>query len=719
MKADTKEFTRKLKLRDRFHDHQFQDDSLLKKKSNFTPLTRNQDLTKIIDCIEQSDPIFKNIQDNLSSQERKALQELKNNPEIVIKKADKGNTLVVMSTEFYRDKLVLNDHINTPTYQKTDNQADKKTFQDLKKLMRKHEKCITKNELKYVTEYEWQSSNMYVQPKIHKNKSIIDEMNKVNAPYLEMDPPQDLKGRPIIAGPNSPTQHLSQLLDKIISPIVPYMKSYVKDDWDFRRKLPVNFEFPCKLHSCDIVSLFSNITHELGLTALEYYLDKYKDIIPGRFSKAFIMESASFILVNNNFFFDNILYHQVTGTAMGTTFAPPYACIAIGFLEETKLYPTLINTYNPEVSVFLINSYLRYMDDGFIPWPENAADVTIFEEILNTLDDNIVFTMEAATQHTTIQNIPIQKLNFLDITVILDQEGNVKTDIYYKDTNTHDYLLYNSHHPQHIKDNIPYTLAKRIIVFCSDHDTETHRLSDLKSWLLICGYPTNIINKAFHNAKLQGPAPEPRPKNTIPFITTYASNYDSSNISKLSEKLLRESRDENIRTIFKDTRTVLALKQPKNILRQLTSAKFESIPQNTNKFGLFKCNNKRCLICKLYIQECTSFQTSNNKRWDIRCHITCNSINVIYFLMCLCCNNETSYTGKTNNFRFRMNQHISEIRTGNTTDRFDKHVIMCKENSTIITEPYFKVYAFIKLPNEQLLLPYESHLHNLGFDTMN
>ena len=79
----------------------------------------------------------------------------------------------------------------------------------------------------------------------------------------------------------------------------------------------------------------------------------------------------------------------------------------------------------------------------------------------------------------------------------------------------------------------------------------------------------------------------------------------------------------------------------------------------------------------------------------------------------------TSYTGKTNNFRFRLNQHISEIRTGNTTDRFDKHVITCKHNSAIIREPYFKAYAFIKLPNEQLLIPYESYFHSLGFDTMN
>ena len=40
--------------------------------------------------------------------------------------------------------------------------------------------------------------------------------------------------------------------------------------------------------------------------------------------------------------------------------------------------------------------------------------------------------------------------------------GMVQRD---KETNTHDYLRYDSHHPDHVKNNIPFTLAKKIIVF--------------------------------------------------------------------------------------------------------------------------------------------------------------------------------------------------------------------------------------------------------------
>ena len=49
-------------------------------------------------------------------------------PDIVIKKADKGNVLLLMDKEFYRDKLVLQDHLYTSTYCPTHSSADKETF---------------------------------------------------------------------------------------------------------------------------------------------------------------------------------------------------------------------------------------------------------------------------------------------------------------------------------------------------------------------------------------------------------------------------------------------------------------------------------------------------------------------------------------------------------------------------------------------------------------
>ena len=714
-KVDVSEFTRKIKLQDAFHEKINDDVSLVRKKPNYNPITKNPDLAKIIEIIERSEPTPTSMENNLTAPERRALLELKNDRKMVIKKSDKGNTLIVMSAEFYRDKLVMKDHLNTPTYCVTDPNADKKVFRELEKLMKKHEKCLTKKEYGFITNFDWKSSHIYVQPKIHKNKSIIEKVNNCKSTYLEMDPPQDLKGRPIIAGPNSPTQHLSSILEKILSPLVPYMKSYIKDNWDFLRKLPSNVDYNCTLYSCDIVSLYSNITHELGLTALEYWIEKRRNVIPTRFSTPFILESAKFVLDNNNFYFDSTMYHQLIGTAMGTIFAPPYACLAVGYLEETKLYPSLICNFGNDLAELIKETFDRFMDDGFVPWPDEA-DINIFIDILNDMDPTIKFTLEVAS-HVLIDGENVQKLNFLDITVLLHENGKVETDIFYKDTNTHDYLDYHSHHPKHIKDNIPYNLAKKIIVFCSNSKTEELRLNELRSWLIECNYPRNLINKKIHFAKLRGPAGPKSTQHIIPLVTNYASNYDCSHLARNCDNLLKGTRNQRIKEVFKNTRTVIAYKQPKNLLRQLTCANFKYDDKQL-LCGLFKCNRKACLLCKFYIQECKSFFTFNNVEWKIKSYITCNSLNVIYYLVCSCCN-VTSYIGKTNNLRKRMNCHISEIRTGNTSDLFDKHVISCKSVHKIMKEPYFKVYAFITLPNEESLLTYESHFHSLNYDSMN
>ena len=66
--------------------------------------------------------------------------------------------------------------------------------------------------------------------------------------------------------------------------------------------------------------------------------------------------------------FDGVCRHQEIGTAMGAVFAPPYACLAISYLEETKLERTVLPLYFSAEDVALIMYLLlRYIDDGFIP----------------------------------------------------------------------------------------------------------------------------------------------------------------------------------------------------------------------------------------------------------------------------------------------------------------------------------------------------------------
>ena len=55
-----------------------------------------------------------------------------------------------------------------------------------------------------------------------------------------------------------------------------------------------------------------------------------------------------------------------------------------------------------------------------------------------------------------------------------------------------------------------------------------YRLNELKNWLKSCKYPENVINRAFRNARLQGPAPLKTNSNNIPFVTTYYDNVNNN-----------------------------------------------------------------------------------------------------------------------------------------------------------------------------------------------
>ena len=66
-----------------------------------------------------------------------------------------------------------------------------------------------------------------------------------------------------------------------------------------------------------------------------------------------------------------------------------------------------------------------------------------------------------------------------------------------------------------------------------------------------------------------------------------------------------------------------------------------------------------------------------------------------------------------------MNNHISESNSGNTSDRFDRHVHECIQKNNRTAEPYFNIYIFMALKDYSQLLTHESYLHKLGLDTMN
>ena len=371
-KRCTEEFTEKLKKKFVYHNSDYTDNSLVRKTSTRQTNCTDEEMKQIIRTIDILEPDKSSNKDNLTPEEREALQDLRNDQRIIIKEADKCGALVIMNREFYENKLILADHLyDQNTYKKVKDNADRTTASKLKELIKKHDKCSTKKEIEYTTNYDWVTSEFYIRPKVHKCKTILEEIIREPRQVLHLiNGAPDLVGRPIIAGTNSPTRQLSDLISKILSPLVELQTTYIKDDLDFLRKLPRTLKHKCKLFGCDIKSLYTSIPHVLGLRAIGYWIIKHRDLIPARFTNAFILESVEFLLTNNNCSFKEMLFNQINGTAMGASFASFYTCLTIGFLEETKLIPKVKNQFNETASKTIIDSYKRFMDDGivFLPW---------------------------------------------------------------------------------------------------------------------------------------------------------------------------------------------------------------------------------------------------------------------------------------------------------------------------------------------------------------
>ena len=264
------------------------------------------------------------------------------------------------------------------------------------------------------------------------------------------------------------------------------------------------------------------------------------------------------------------MFLQLVGTAMGTKFAPPYASLSVGYLEETVLFSRLLSLHFTLTECKLIEEIFKlFMDDGFVLLPENS-NIDIFRELLSDLHLSLKFTEEKGKYSCKqIFDTFVQIINFLDLSITLNQNCRLETDIFYKETNSHDYLNYFSHHPEHTKQNIPYNLAKKIIVFVSDEKKMNERFSELKAWLLSCSYPLAFIEKAFFNDKLVGPAPK-KGEIAIPFVSTHYSNFDSKSIFITANSLLSNVKDKKFKKIFDKYKVIHALKLPKNLLRSLS-----------------------------------------------------------------------------------------------------------------------------------------------------
>ena len=62
-------------------------------------------------------------------------------------------------------------------------------------------------------------------------------------------------------------------------------------------------------------------------------------------------------------------------------------------------------------------------------------------------------------------------------------------------------MNFNSNHPAHCKESIPYSQALRVIERCSTPEDTSHHLANLKDKLEEINYPSKLVKEKFSKAK--------------------------------------------------------------------------------------------------------------------------------------------------------------------------------------------------------------------------
>lgn len=276
--------------------------------------------------------------------------------------------------------------------------------------------------------------------------------------------------------------------------------------------------------------------------------------------------------------FDKKFYKAKTGLAIGGRLSPKLAEFVMNDILEEVVYQL---GYDPTLLV-------KYVDDILLIGPIDEIENTF--NIFNNINSTIKFTIEHESSN---------KINYLDMQLIRNENGKISTNFYQKPTNKGRLLNFKSNHPWHQRINTANNLINRIFKLSSIEFRKSN--IDLAVKLLIKNsYPSHVIHTLIskfitsenrstqqqnqHNQNFN------QTQQTKSYIGCNYINNLSENLSKLFQKYNKDS--------------TIAYKTNNNV-KQLHNGKKDSI-NKMEKSGLIYSMD--CTQCeKLYVGQTGQF----------------------------------------------------------------------------------------------------------------
>ena len=391
----------------------------------------------------------------LKSKHLEALKVLQKNRNIMLSKPDKGAGVVILNKKDYIDKMlvILEDEtkFKRMTKEKDKTPGIEKTISKKLRDLKLRE-VIDTSTFELLRPIGCTIPRLYGLPKIHKPGTPL---------------------RPILDMYNSHYHSIAKWLTKLLEPVRKEIVTHtVTDTFDFVRVInDLNLQDK-KMLSLDVSSLFTNVPVRETIDYIVDVIDRKKIILVLPTSD--LKKLLSLCTENIQFTFNDTIYRQKDGVAMGSPLGPLFADIFMSKLENDQLKQTIEG----------ITCYKRYVDDIFFTI-ESTTDIATILNSFNSAHSNLNFTLE-----TEIED----HMNFLDVRVTRRPDGTAQRSMHRKSTWTGQYLHYQSFVPHQQKVNLVRTLAFRSTRICSE-DTIEHELRELRSIFLQNGYPERLLEK--------------------------------------------------------------------------------------------------------------------------------------------------------------------------------------------------------------------------------
>jgi len=400
--------------------------------------------------------------------------------DIIIKPSDKNAGLCIMNFSDYASEIrkQLND-INTyrPA---TKSEYEIKTLECRDKSNYMCNTLFQNKRLKRIVPLKAKPAKFYILPKMHK-------------PFTNFP-----NGRPISSTLNAINRGISMLLDKILQPLSLHIGNLILDSPHLLLLLQNLKLDPTKkyiLITADINSMYLELPLNVCKKNCLAFYEKFKNVtqFPIAISNVKLKQLLDLSLDYSFLEFEDELFYQTKGIQMGNCASVSIANITAGVELE--------GIWKEEI---VFNG--RFIDDLIA-----IADVTNVTTSYKQFVENML-------QHNFLKftfDISEHSVNFLDMTIQLNNDNSITTTIYQKPMNKHEFVHYNSNHPRHLLKSLPYSCGLRIKRTCSDEQVQRLELKKLMSKFMNRGYPTNILDNAMVKLEAINRADLLRPKSSL------------------------------------------------------------------------------------------------------------------------------------------------------------------------------------------------------------